>query len=42
VSNHLSSVVWTNNLGGAPFTTAVLVDFALDMLTGYYEKYMPK
>ncbi len=37
VSNDLSSVMWTHKLGNlAPFTSAELVEFVLDMLTGFY------
>jgi hypothetical protein len=42
VSNDLRSVVWTHNLGCAPFTSSELVAFALDLLIGYYQKYTPK
>lgn len=42
VSDDFASIVWELKSGNlAPFTTAEVVEFALDMLSGYYSRYTP-
>jgi hypothetical protein len=38
-SNDLRNVLWVNDLG--ELTSDLVVEFALDLLTGYYGRHMP-